>query len=266
MTTPSPSVVRSALALMSVRRVAMQIGLALLVFALALVWLRIPDANAIDVIGSAMLGLVIITLADIGQASILLRFCDRRLTFQRLLRSALLLLIGAALWCGWCALLAHMHGEDFERAGYLNSRFPHGMRHFFTFEHIVLWFGWMWTALEWIGAGVIALFAFTATTSTSPIRAMSRAACSITYWIALLLGTSFATMVTGSLVQWTPGHGLSIEMLSLVLRLCTAVLVDATVATFLLAILAVCVLRSDALYDTPAGTPDESQPRTAEKL
>jgi len=42
------------------------------------------------------------------------------------------------------------------------------------------------------------------------------------------------------------------------------VLVDAVLVCLVLAILAACVRQSDALYATPAGTPDESQPRTVD--
>ena len=76
-----------------------------------------------------------------------------------------------------------------------------------------------------------------------------------------------ATAITGALVNWTPGHGLRVEMLSLVLRLAAAALVDAAVVCLLLAILAACVHRSDeagAPYSTPTGTPDLSQPRTVD--
>jgi hypothetical protein len=69
-------------------------------------------------------------------------------------------------------------------------------------------------------------------------------------------------VITGSLMEWTPGHGLRIEMVSLVLRLGLAILVDATVVCFLLAILAACIRPTDAFYAAPAGTPVDSQPRT----
>jgi hypothetical protein len=73
-----------------------------------------------------------------------------------------------------------------------------------------------------------------------------------------------ATMLAASLLRWTPGHGLRVELISLLLRLSLAVLADAIVACFLMAILAVCVRESDVLYSTPTGTPDDSQPRTAD--
>jgi hypothetical protein len=263
MTRPSLSVLRDALGLISLRLLLRQMGLGLLVFALCVVWLRMPDASALEVTGSAVLALVILAVAGMGESALVLRICGRASTPRTLLRGAALLLAGVALWLIWGALLDRLHGNDSLRAGYLNSRLPHSMRYFFTYERIALWLRWMWTALDWIGAGVITLFAFCMTASVQPMRAMARALGSIAYWIAMLVGVAAATFVTGLLMQWTPGNGLRVEMLSLMLRLCAAVLVDVAVVCLLLAILAAIVQRSDALYSKPTGTPDESQPRTS---
>jgi hypothetical protein len=265
MTTRPPTVLRSALALLSVSFVLQQIGLALLVFVLSVAWLHVPDASVIDVAGSLVLALLVLVLTGVGETSLILRLCGRERAPGRRVRGALLLLAGVALWLGWSTLLDHLRGIDFLWAGYLNSRFPHSMRNFFSFEHIVIWLGWIWAEFEWIGAGMIGLVVFAATSSDRPFRAMVRALRSITYWAILIGGTAVATVLTGSLMQWTPGRGLRIEMVSLALRLGVAACVDAAVAGLLLAVLAVCVRRSDGLYGTPAGMPEESQPRIAER-
>jgi hypothetical protein len=169
-----------------------------------------------------------------------------------------------AVWFAWSTLLDHLHGDDYLRAGYLNSRFPHTLRYFFTFDHLVLWLGWIWTSLAWIGAGALAIVVFAATASSQPARSIARTLRCPTYWIAVVLGTIAATALAGSLIGWTPGHGLRVEMASLILRLTFATLVDATVVCLILAILATCVRQQDALYSTPAGTPDDNQPRTVD--
>ena len=274
MTRP-PSVIRDTLALLSIRLVLEQIGLAVLVFLLSALWLRVPDASAVDVIGSVILALIVLAVAGAGESWIILRLCDRAPTPGRLVRGGLLLLAGAVLWFGWSMLLDHLRIEDSLRAGYLNSRFPHSLRNVFSYGHILLWLGWIWTALEWIGAGAIGIFVFTATASLQPRRALANALRSVTYWLALILGTAVAVMLTGPLMQWTPSRGLRVEMISLVLRLSTATAVDATVVCLLLAILAACVRRSETQKDeattvtmlphsTPAGTPETSHPRTVE--
>jgi hypothetical protein len=230
------------------------------------VWLRVPDASVLDVIGSILLAVSIFAVAGAGESALTLRLVGAVRTPWNLLRGTLLLLVGVAMWFVWGALLDHLHGDDVLRAGYLNSRLPHSLRYLFTFERLILWLGWAWTTLEWIGAGVIAQFVFAATASARPLRAMQRTLRCLTYWIALALGVFIATFVTGLLIQWTPGHGLRVEMMSMVLRLGLATLVDATIVCLLLTILAACVRQTNALYATPAGMPDESQPRTVDSL
>lgn len=262
--TRSPSVLRNALNLLSVRLVVEQIGLALLVFLLYVAWLKVPDASVLDVIGSAVLALIALAVAGGGESALALRLAGRARTPGRLLRGALLVVVGVALWFAWSALLDHLHGDDSLRAGYWNSLVPHQLRNFISYTHILLWLGWAWTTLAWIGAGVIALFVFAWTASARPARAIAAVARSVTYWITVLLGTIVATVSIDSLIQWTPGHGLRVEFVSLVLRLSLAGLIGVILVCFLMAVLAARVRQSDALYATPAGTPDESQPRTVD--
>ena len=82
---------------------------------------------------------------------------------------------------------------------------------------------------------------------------MLRALRSVTYWITVVVVTIEANICTGALMGWTPGHGLRVETLSLLLRLGAAAILDALVACLLLAILAECaecVVRSDAAQAT----------------
>jgi len=271
MRTRSQSTLRTALELMSVRLVLQQICLALLVFALYVVWLRVPDASVFDVVGSVCLALIVIWVAGAGESAFMLRLAGRPRTPGRLLRGTLLLLAGTALWLGWIALLGHLRGDynqnDDTLAGYLNSKFPHGLRYFFTYEHIRRWIGWLWQVLGWIVAGVIAAFVFAFSTGARPIRAMALLMRSIVYWAVVMFVAAGTTWPTGALMRWTPGHGLRVETLSLALRLATVVLVDAAAVCLLLATLAAGVRRADvteAPHTMPAGTPDTSQPRTAE--
>jgi hypothetical protein len=256
---------------MSVQLALQQFGLALLVFLLYALWLRVPDASAFDVTGSVLLALLVMAVAGGGESALMLRLAGRARAPDRLLRGALLLLAGAVLWFGWSALLDRLRGSydsnDLLWAGYLNSHFPHQLRNSFSYSHILSLLRWIWTMLGWIGTGLIAIAVFDGTASLRPLRAAGCALRSITYWAALVAGTMAATAITAALVNWTPGHGLRVEMLSLVLRLTAAALVDTAVLCLLLAILAACVRRSDeagAAYSTPGGTPDLSQPRTVD--
>jgi hypothetical protein len=267
----SSSVLRSAFALMSARLVLEQAGLAVLVFLLYALWLRVPDASGLDVMGSVCLAVIVVLTAGAGESMLTLRLADRPRTPGRLLRGTLLLLAGAALWLGWGALLGHFRGDynsnDNLWAGYLNSRFPHQMRNVFTYQHLLLWLGWMWAALLWVGAGIIAAMVFAGTASARPVRVVLRALRSIVYWCVVVLVATAASIFSDAILGWTPGHGLRVEMMSLALRLTAVVLVDAVVVCLVLAMLAAFVRQSDesdAAHLTVAGTPDDSQPRTAE--
>lgn len=264
MNTRSRSVLRGALALLSPWIVLEQIGLALLVFLLYAVWLKVPDANAFEVAGSVLLALIAIAIAGAGESSLLLRLAGHKGMRGRLLRGTLLLLAGFLVWLAWSAVLHHLRSDDEMRAGYFNSRLPHALRYFFSYERILLLLGWMWAAVSWIGTGVIAIVVFAGTASVRPLRAMGRALRSLTYWIAVVLVAAVATTLTTALIGWTPGHGLRVEMMSLAIRLAVTVLVDAVLVCLVLTILAECIRRSDATYSTPGGAPAESQRRTVD--
>jgi hypothetical protein len=260
MTAPRLATFRSALALFDVRFLLQQIALALGLFVLGVLWLRIPDANIFDIIGTIILALAIIALAGGGESFLLLRLTGKAPTRAKLLRGTLILIAAVILWFGWSAAINHLQAGNALRAGYENSRFSHSWRNVFSYRHIYLWLGWLDSILEWAGTGVIVLFAFCGLAATHPLRAMSRSFRSGTYWVALLVGVFFATAITSSLVNWTPGHGARIELLSLILRLSLAVLVVAAIVSFLLTLLAVCIHQA-----TPAGAPEASQPLTTGK-
>ena len=264
MTMKSPPVWRDALALLSVRLVLAQLGLVAGVLLFFLLWLRLPDASILEVSGSGLLAVLVVAAAGLGESRLILSLAGRPLTLGRFVRGTLLLLVGVALWFAWCAWLAHVSGHDPMRAGYLNSRAPHQLRNLLTFEHILLWLGWMWSTIKCLGAGLLATLIFPLVAGGRPLRAALVAVRSPSFWFTLFVGTTVATLFTGALMAWMPLHGLWAEMFSLGLRLTVAALFDGIIACWLLATLAVCVRRADAGYTTPAGGPDDSQPRTVE--
>jgi len=259
--TTRTSILRSALALVSPRLVALQIGLAVLVFAFSVLWLRVPDASLVDVVGTVLLGIFVLALAGGGEASLMLRMCGRPLTPWRLLRGCVLVLVGVALWFGWSLVLGHLSANDWEWAGYLNSRAPHQLRNVFSYFHLHSFFEALWSTLRWLGAGLLGAFVFVMTAATRPLRSVGTIFRSLSYWLCLLVGVIAPVQITGFVMGWTPGHGLAVETFSLVLRLAGVVIFDALVVCLLLSVLAACVLRSDS-YETRAGTPEDSQPRT----
>jgi len=269
MTNHSRSVLRDALSLVTVRFVAEQLGLALLVFGLFVVWLRVPDETLLELAASAALGLVVLAVAGLGEGLLILRIAGREITPGRLIRGALLVLAAAAIWFLWAGWIGHQVWDDPMRAGYLNSRLPRGLRHFFPFERLLLYLGWMWGVVAWIGAGVLAAVVFVMTAGEWRSRAGSIALRSPSFWLTVVVGMGVAAVASSALMHWTLVHGLRLELISLGLRLTAAVMVRAVVACWLLATVAVYVRRADAAYPAPeaatsGGGPEESQPRTAE--
>lgn len=255
------SLFREALALLSPLHVLAQIGLAVLVFLLCVLWLRLSDASALWLIVTVVLGLFILLIAGTGEAALFLSLTREPRSTAKLLRGALILLALVALWFGWTALLSH-HGDDNLRAGFINSKLPARLRYFFTYEHLLLFQRWFWDAVAWIGTGILAALLLPLISGGNPLRAASCALRSISFWITLVIGTLAATFLVGELLQWTPGNGLSVELLSLIIRLSLAAVIGAFVICLFLAIVAACVRGAQAQPVTPAGTPDESHPRT----
>jgi hypothetical protein len=268
MTIHSRPIFRDALSLVTVRLVAEQIGLALLVFGLFVLWLRVPDETVLELAASATLGVVVLGVACLGEAFLVLRIAGREMTTGRLIRGALLVILAVAIWSLYAGWTGHQVWDDPMRAGYLNSRLPRGLRYFFPFERILLFLEWMWSAVTWLGAGVLAAVVVVLTAPANPLRAAIQALKSASFWLVLLFGPTVAAICTNALMHWAPVHGLRREVISLSLRLPVAVLLDAVVTCCLLATLAVCVRRADAVYApegvVSGGGPDESQPRTAE--
>jgi hypothetical protein len=258
MTMNRTSIFRSALGLLTMRGIAMQIGLGLLVFVLSVAWLRVPDASALEVVGSGLLGLIVLALAGGGQAVLLLRMCDRPRTRTRIAIGGVAILFGIALWLAWNALLYHVAEHDTLWAGYLNSRFPHGLRNLFSYPHIIELFTLLGKGLKWVGDGIILAIVVSLVASAHPARAFGGSLRSFAYWIVLVVDLFVLENATAWLANWTPGHGIAVESASLVARMIVLVLLDGLLVSLLFAVAAASVRR----YDTPVGTPEDNQPRT----
>lgn len=261
---PKTSVWGAALRLFSVGFVLKQVGLGVVVFATCIVWLRLPDASAIEVVASMLLALLIVSIAGVGESAIILEICDVGRTRRRLILGAVILLTALALCFGWSSWIEHLSGSNDQLAGYLNSRFPHGLRPLFSYAHIVLWLGWLETLATWIGIGVLALGAFAFAASMRPVPVIFCAFRSLSFWLVVVVGGTGASLLTGSILQWVPGQTLRVEMVSLVVRLLAVVAIDTAVVCMFLLIVAACVRQSGAAYAAVAGTPVDSQERTVD--
>jgi hypothetical protein len=231
MTTQRTSTLRSAVSLLSARWIATQIGLALL---------------------------IVLALAGGGEAWLLLRMSGRPPLCTRVGVGAIVILLGAALAFAWGALLDHVAISDSLWAGYLNSRASHGMRNLLSYQHIYQGLVWLWDLLRWAGYYVIAVTAVALTISDRPVSASKGALRTVVCCLGVFVGFVVLTLANGWLTDWTPGHGLAVESISLLLRMALLLLLDGLVASTMIALLVAAVRR----YETPVGTPEDNQPLT----
>ncbi|WP_263410080.1 hypothetical protein [Terriglobus tenax] len=247
------SLLRGALRRFSLKLLLLQIGLALVVFLMALLWLRLPDASVLWVIVSFVFGLLIAAVAGAGQSWIALWVARQTCKRKRLLAGSIAIVAAVAVWLLATHWIEPLHSNDFQRASYLNSQTPRSLRYFFTFDRIYKMLDWLWSTLSWIIVSVLTVFSFAVILGR--VRGALRSLFSLTWWVVFLALTWLASAVTGWILGWVPGRGLKVEALSLVARLLFVVLFDGLVASFLLALLA-------ETQATPGGMPETSQPRT----
>lgn len=238
-----------------------QIALAALLTLLLVGWLHVPDANTFEVLASGIIALLTVGVAGAGESLIALRLTRRAVNVRHLLRGTGVLFVAALLWVLLSAAVYHLAVDNGLRAGYLNSRLPASLRNIFSFEHLVLWLGWLEDALLWIAAGLLAAGAFALITCSAPLGGLLAIFRSARYWLSLLLLALIGSALTGKLLYWTPGHGLGVEMLSLALRLLTVIILNAATVALLLRSMTWAVLPAQSLG---TGAPATSQPRTAE--
>lgn len=225
-----------AIKLTTLRLVLEQIATTAVVFLLFLAWLRMPDSSWVYVLGTVIVSVLLAAMFGAGETRIFCKLTGTTPTRSTYVRGTIVLLLAFALWYGWDALISGVSIKHDELwAGYWNSRFPHGMRNFFSYRHLQLWLEWFWAVLEWMGTGLIAVCAFHAIATPAAKPAIKRNLRSIVWWITFVVGLQVMNWLTGKITGWTPGHGLGVESLSLVLRMLVVIVIDAVLTVFLLA-------------------------------
>jgi len=238
-----------------------QIALAALLSLLLAGWLHIPDANAFEIASSVVLALLIVILAGAGESLIAFRLVKQSATTRRLLLGTGIFFAAALLWYAISHGIDRLSIKEGDWAGYLNSRFPASLRNLFSFEHLYLLLSWIINALRWLAGGLLSAAAFASLVCAKPLRKLLSIFRSLHYWLSLLLLAIVGSVVTDRLLSWTPGHGLRIEMLSLILRITTVIVLNAISIALLLQALAAAIL---PLHSAGTDAPETIQPRTAE--
>ncbi|WP_446744991.1 hypothetical protein [Silvibacterium acidisoli] len=246
----------------SVAAVALQqIALAAVLLLLVAGWLHVPDANAFEVLASILLALLIALAAGAGESAIALRMVGRPVSARRLLSGTGVVLIAALVWYLISLGIDNLNAKDGLWAGYLNSRFPASLRNLFSYLHLYILLFWMWSALQWISAGLLGAIAFALVACGKLQRGLPAILGSGRYWLSLLLLAIVEAIITGSVLSWTPGHGLTVETFSLLLRLLIVILLNAVSVALLMQSMARAILR---LQSAGTGEPDTSHPRTTD--
>lgn len=264
------TILRRARSLLRLRLLLMQLGLAILVTGLFVLWLRVPESNVAEVAVSFLLAVVIAAIALGGESFLLLQTCPISYSdvCKRMQIGALAFLFSALLWFGWSALLDRWSINDSLLAGYLNSRAPAHLRSLLSFNRLYDWLEDGWAMLHWFATGFLLAASLALLLAQRRARAVLGLTLSPAYWIVFTVTAVAGSQLTSALIKWTPGHGLGVEFLSLILRLGVVVLLDLVLTCFLFTTATAIVLRSDeragteVTHSVPNGNPAPSQLRT----
>jgi hypothetical protein len=144
---------------------------------------------------------------------------------------------------GLFLVATHRGGQNHETlfAGYWNSKFSAGQRNFFTFQRLVQWQDYFYDLLQWLLVALLLPVAFVRASKGlrggwPPIR---RIYGHLTYWFFVVIFGLAGSDITSSLAGWTPGHGTTVEIISVLLRLGLAYTLDILLWCFVLALMAV---------------------------
>lgn len=223
------AILRRARGLLRLRLLLQQLGLAAVVAILFALWLHVPDSSWFEEVFSLLMALVIAIIALGGESFLLLQTCPISYTDgrKRIQIGAVALLAAALLWFGWSVLLEHFSRiDDSLLAGFLNSRASAHYRNFFSYGHLYDWLDDIWLVLRWFATGLLLAASLALLLALRRGRAALRLMFSLTYWLVFALSAVIGSHLTHALLQWTPGHGLPLESISLVLRLGAVILVD----------------------------------------
>jgi hypothetical protein len=216
----------------------------LVLVALGMLWLQIPDSHVWEFIVSILFAC--------GLLALFFWFCSW--VFKKILKPSeeerwwLRWVMLAALIVAWWLLQIPIDKLVEHRAlyaGYWTSRLPQWLRWLRTYEYLVLLQTWMYFSVRLIVTGLLLPVAVVA--GASRLRGSSGQIFGVWsrwwYWVAALVCGWIAFAISGKLMGWTPGHGLMREMLSLLIRLGLVFTVDVLLACFVLAVAVVGLRR-----------------------
>jgi len=226
----------------------------LVLVVLGVLWLQIPDSHVWEFVFSILFACGFVALS----------FWCCSWVFKRMLKPIeeerwwlQWILLATVVVAGWLLQMPIdrlvEHRELY--AGYWTSRLPHWLRWLRTYEHLVILQEWVYFSLRLIVVGLLLPVAVVA--GASRIRGNARRIFGLWtkwwYWVAALVCGWIAFALSGKLMNWTPGHSLMSEILSLLVRLGVVFTLDVLLVCFVLAVIVVGLRR-----DSSAQIPERS--------
>jgi hypothetical protein len=229
---------RAALKKMSKVVVVQWVGnLALML--LAALWLQIPDSHiwqfVLSIISGLLIGLAVLWLYAKTVSDL------RRPTTPAFLRMLLLVLF-AALWLLVLHSIGLLREKEGLLAGFWNSKLPPNLRYFFDYARLLGWQEHFYNLAQWVFAGLLLPIALES--SALGIRAINlkrsgRVYRHWLYWVVVIVAGLAGTALARALAGWTPGKGVALETVSLLVRLGVVYTVGILLWCFLLALTSV---------------------------
>ena len=217
----------------------------LVLVALGVLWLQIPDSHIWEFVVSILFagGLLMLFFWFYSWViKIMLKPAEEERWWLRWILLAAVIITWWVLQMPIDRLMEHRALF----AGYWTSRLPHWLRGPRTYEHLVVLQNWMYFSMRLIVTGLLLPVAVVA--GASRLRGRVGWIFSLWsrwwYWMAALVCGWIAFAVSGKLMDWTPGGGLMGEMLSLLVRLGFVFTLDVLLACFVLAAIVVGLRRS----------------------
>lgn len=234
----------------------------------ATLWLLIPEAHIWQLIATFILGVAILfcalwlhcgTLA-FGHNPTRGELCDG---FRRSLRRIPLFALVAVV----LILLMHWsdtYGENsWEISGYFYTKMPHFLQRMWGEQHFHNWVEFKLAAMTWFLIPALLLPFLSLVAGSEFSRRSFRATLCIyarwRYWLACAVASGVGVWLPAHLIHWTPGHTLTAETVSMVLRLLAAYAL-ATAAWLMISGVVGGYLCPPAVEaKSAAGVPSESQ-------
>lgn len=237
---------RAAFAKITVGIVAWQWIGSLILFLLALAWLRIPDSHEWQFISSMISSLVLVFAFLWLQVTTIMRLRPASQSPRRALQ-ILFLVVFAALWMIVMRPISVVSDHAGLYAGLINSQLSPHMRVLFTYDRLVQLQLFVCSLAKWILTGILLPFAMEVVVSgvkTLSFRRASQVCLRWQYWLTVFVLGIAGTAITQALVVWTPGKGLVGETVSVVARLGVAYTLNILIWCFVLALVAIFLDRA----------------------